>query len=216
MEPGAAIRTARAGVFTALLLALSAGGHVLLTGTALPAPVVAVAAVVVFAAALLLSGRERGFGQIAAVLVPLELALNAFYNAGQATCGPGGARGGGLLPDLLCGTGPVHDLGPVPVLPGQLTSGQLTVVVLAHVGAALVAALWLRQGEKAVFRLLTVAAVRTWRPVRILLAWLLPAEPEQALPAWAFSDDERRGPQEVLRRCTRRRGPPSLVPALIG
>jgi hypothetical protein len=123
-------------VFTALLLALSAGGHILLTG-----------------AALLLSGTERGFVQIAAVLVPLELALNAVYNAGQATCATGTARTGGLLPDL-CGGGPVHGLESVPVLPGQLTSGRLALVFLAHVGAALVAAVWLRQGEKAVFRLL--------------------------------------------------------------
>ncbi|MFG2846953.1 hypothetical protein ACGF12_27825 [Kitasatospora sp. NPDC048296] len=216
MEPGTAVRTARAGVFTALLLSLSAGGHVLLTGTPLPATVMAMAAVVVFGAALLLSSAERAFLQIAAVLFPLELALNAVYNVGQDTCGTGRRPSGGLLPDLLCGGGPVHGTGPVPELPGQLTGGQLAAVFLAHLAAALVAAVWLRQGEKAVFRLLGVAAALTMRPVRLLLAWLVPAEPEQAVRTRALPDDDRPAPQEVLRRGVQRRGPPSLLPALSG
>jgi hypothetical protein len=203
-------------VFTALLLLLSAGGHILLTGTALPVTVMAVAAVVVFGAAMLLSAAERGFVQIAAVLVPLELALNAMYNAGQDTCETGTRSRGGLLPDLLCGSGPVHGLGSLPTLPGQLTSAQLAAVFFAHLVAALVAAVWLRQGEKAVFRVLAVAGAHTMRPVRILLAWLLPAEPDQAATSWAFPDDDRPGPQEVLRRGVQRRGPPSFVPALTG
>ncbi|MFE5587781.1 hypothetical protein [Kitasatospora sp. NPDC056531] len=208
MEPGIALRTARAAVFTALLLTLSAGGHVLLTGTPLPDTIVAIAVVAVLGTALLLSSAERAFVQIAAVLVPLELTLNAMYYVGQDTCRAGARQSGELLPDLLCGGSSVHGLGPVPVLPGQPTGVQLAAVFFLHLTAALVAAVWLRQGEKAVFRTLTALAAR---PARILLAWLLPAAPAETGPAPAFPDQQRPGPQEVLRRGTRRRGPPLLV-----
>ncbi|MET8627617.1 hypothetical protein ABZW30_28375 [Kitasatospora sp. NPDC004669] len=216
MEPGIAVRTARAAVFTALLLTLSVGGHVLLTGTPLPGTVVVMATVAVFGAALLLSSAERAFVQIAAVLVPLELTLNAMYYVGQDTCRAGARPGGDLLPDLLCGGSPVHGLGSVPALPGQLTGAQLAGVFFLHLTAALVAAVWLRLGEKAVFRTLTALTALAARPVRILLAWLLPAEPAETGPAPAFPDQHRPGPQEVLRGGTRRRGPPWLVLALTG
>ncbi|MDH6709224.1 hypothetical protein P3T27_005970 [Kitasatospora sp. MAA19] len=136
--------------------------------------------------ALLLSGNERGFGQITAVLVPLELALNAVYNAGQASCETGRGQGGGLLPDLLCGGAAVRRSrasGPSPSCRGSSPAPSRP---------------W--------------CSSRTMRPVRILL----PAEPRPAGPARAFPDEEHRGPQEALRRGTRRRGPPSPVPALTG
>ncbi|MEV7028559.1 hypothetical protein AB0O00_41395, partial [Kitasatospora sp. NPDC093558] len=98
----------------------------------------------------------------------------------------------------------------------QLTGAQLVAVLGLHLAAALVAAVWLRLGEKAVFRTLSALAALAARPVRILLAWLLPAAPATTGPAPAFPDRRQSGPQEVLRRGTRRRGPPLLVPAPTG
>ncbi|MCC9310979.1 hypothetical protein LN042_28580 [Kitasatospora sp. RB6PN24] len=217
MEAGAAIRTARAGVFAALLLTLSAGGHILLTGTPLPMAVVAAAGVAVFGVAMLLPVVECRFGAIAAVLVPLELTLNALYNVGQSNCQSGtSGTSTGLLPDLLCGGSPVRGLGPVldqPAVPGQLTTTQLLLVLFLHLAAALTAAIWLRLGEKAVFRTLSALAAPALRPVRILLAWLLTAGPAPVGPLVVLPEQDHPKPKDVLRRAVQRRGPPALVPA---
>ena len=84
--PGVQLRAVRAALFTALCTTLSAASHVLLSRAPLPpAPVVAIFAGV-FAAAYALTGRERGYGRIAALLVPLELAADTVFTAGQHTC----------------------------------------------------------------------------------------------------------------------------------
>lgn len=104
----AGIRTVRAVIFTVLCVTLSAGSHVLLSGVPLPlGPLLAVTAVI-FLLAFALADRERGFGRIAAVLIPLELLADTVFTSGQHTCygqagGPvtGPLRSVGM--DLLCG-----------------------------------------------------------------------------------------------------------------
>lgn len=71
VDGGVAIRVVRAGVFSALLLVLSVGGHTLLTGAPLPGYLVAASGLIVFGTALIPVATERGFAQIAVVLVPL-------------------------------------------------------------------------------------------------------------------------------------------------
>lgn len=79
-------RALRAALFTALCTALSTASHVLLSHHPLPpVPVLAICAGV-FAAAYALTGRECGFGAVAALLVPLELAADTVFTAGQHTC----------------------------------------------------------------------------------------------------------------------------------
>ncbi|MFH9355130.1 hypothetical protein [Kitasatospora sp. NPDC017646] len=109
-------------MFTALLLSLSAGGHILLTGAPLPATVMATAAVAVFGAALLRASVERAFVQIAAVLFPLELALNADYNVGQDACGTGSRASGGLLPACCAAVAPSTAWTPYPSCRGRTPS----------------------------------------------------------------------------------------------
>lgn len=104
----AGIRTVRAVIFTVLCVTLSAGSHVLLSGVPLPlGPLLAVTGVI-FLLAFALADRERGFGRIAAVLIPLELLADTVFTSGQHTCygqagGPvtGPLRSVGM--DLLCG-----------------------------------------------------------------------------------------------------------------
>ncbi|OEU88686.1 hypothetical protein DB35_18555 [Streptomyces abyssalis] len=104
----AGIRTARAVVFTVLCVTLSAGSHVLLSGVPLPlGPLLAVTGVI-FLLAFALADRERGYGRIAAVLIPLELLADTVFTAGQHTCyGQAGGPVTGPLRtvgvDLLCG-----------------------------------------------------------------------------------------------------------------
>ena len=72
-------------------MTLSAGSHVLLSRVPLPLATVAAVSAAVFVVAYALAGRERGFGPIAGLLVPLELAADTVFTTGQHVCyGPAG------------------------------------------------------------------------------------------------------------------------------
>ncbi|MYR01232.1 hypothetical protein GTX23_22335, partial [Streptomyces sp. SID6139] len=96
---GTYLRAVRAVLFTAFVVTLGTASHVLLSRTPLPAATVAAVAAGVFAGAYALAGRERGFGRIAALLVPLELAADTVFTTGQQTCY---GRAGGPV------AGPLH------------------------------------------------------------------------------------------------------------
>ncbi|MCK2144053.1 hypothetical protein MWG58_24600, partial [Streptomyces sp. WAC00276] len=103
-------RALRAALFTVLAVTLSTTSHVLLSGAPLPLPTVALVTATVFALAWSLATSERSFGRIAALLVPLELAADTVFTAGQHVCygATGGPVAGPLRTvgvDLLCGGG---------------------------------------------------------------------------------------------------------------
>ncbi|NKI41381.1 hypothetical protein [Streptomyces physcomitrii] len=182
MELGqTAFRAVRAALFTALLVLLSAGSHVLLTRAPLPLSTVAALSAAVFALAFACAGRERGFARIAALLIPLELAADTVFTAGQHACygeagGPvtGPLRSVGI--DLLCGgavgaplTG-VSEGGRDAAEILARTDPALPWLLLAvHVGVSLLAAAWLRRGERALAELLRAAAVSGFRPLLLAL-----------------------------------------------
>ncbi|WP_055497871.1 hypothetical protein [Streptomyces albus] len=227
----AGTRTARAAVFTALCVTLSCGAHVLLSGSPVPLrPLLAVTAVV-FSLAFALAGQERGFGRIAALLIPLELAADTVFTTGQHACygqagGPvtGPLRSVGV--DLLCGGGSVGTplarmaahgggAGAYPLglhgIPGQAVPWLL---LAAHVGVGLLAALWLRRGEAAVARLLRAVAATAFRPLCRAAAVCHtaaggsgPAPLPRAPEAWAPPA------LPLLTHSVPRRGPPALLAA---
>lgn len=190
---GTQLRAARAALFTALVVTLSAASHVLLSQVALPLVPVAVLAVGVFAAAYALAGRQRGFGAIAGLLVPLELAADTFFTTGQHLCygAAGGPIAGPLRSvgvDVLCGGG---DLGPGTAPLGDVgtplasvtAGGQGAAALLAspgplvpwlllaaHVTVGLLAAAWLHRGELALAGLLRAGALLALRPLLIAVA----------------------------------------------
>ncbi|MBT2385998.1 hypothetical protein J7E86_20925, partial [Streptomyces sp. ISL-11] len=130
------LRASRAALFTALCVLLSAASHVLLSGMALPVPTVAATGAAVFVLAYALAGRERGFRQIAALLVPVELAADALFTTGQRTCyGPDGHPVPGAL-TALCGGSSVG--GPFAHGPGPDTASWL--LLAAHLAVGLLAA----------------------------------------------------------------------------
>src|SRR4051812_25634910 len=95
---GAGLRGLRAALFSALVVLLSTGSHVLLSRVPLPPALVGGAFAAVFALAFAVAGRERGFGAIAGLLVPLELAADTAFTAGQHFCyGPAGGPVAGPL-----------------------------------------------------------------------------------------------------------------------
>lgn len=97
----AELRLLRAAVFTAVCVALSAGGHVLASNETVPLWTLGVAAALVFAVAVPLAGRERSLPGIAALLAGGQIGLHGVFGLGQhcavgtAAGGHGGAHAGG-------------------------------------------------------------------------------------------------------------------------
>ncbi|MER6468333.1 hypothetical protein [Streptomyces collinus] len=180
---GTHLRAVRAALFTAVVVTLSTASHVLLSRAPLPVATVAAVAAGVFPTAYALAGRERGFGRIAALLVPLELAADTVFTTGQHACygRAGGPVAGPLRAfgfDVLCQGGAVG----APL--AQVTGGHgdpdgllahadpaaAWLLLAAHVGVGLLAAAWLRRGERALVQLLRAVTATTFRPLSLAAA----------------------------------------------
>ncbi|MFE1259302.1 hypothetical protein ACFW5X_02120 [Streptomyces albogriseolus] len=184
---GPQLRAVRAALFTAVVVTLSAASHVLLSGAPLPLNTVAAVGAAVFGLAYVLAGRERSFGRIAALLIPLELAADTVFTTGQHVCygrmgGPvaGPLRSVGF--DVLCGDGAGVGAPLARVAGHAAGSGDRVAAVLAeagpatawlllgaHIGVGLFAAAWLRRGERALAQLLSAVAATASTAVRPLL-----------------------------------------------
>ncbi|WP_185992808.1 hypothetical protein [Streptomyces sp. 130] len=229
---GTQLRAARAALFTALVVTLSAASHVLLSQVALPLVPVAVLAGAVFAAAYALAGRQRGFGAIAGLLVPLELAADTFFTTGQHLCygAAGGPIAGPLRSvgvDVLCGGG---DLGPGAAQLGDVTTPLASVtaggrgaaallaspgplvpwlLLAAHVTVGLLAAAWLHRGELALAGLLRAGALLAFRPLLVAVAVVRTAgRPPRAGARAAVSRPLLPARARLLVHSVGRRGPP--------
>ncbi|MEU6314295.1 hypothetical protein [Streptomyces sp. NPDC047014] len=179
---GTGLRALRAALFSAVVVLLSSGSHVLMSRVPLPPALAAGAFAGVFVIAFALAGRERGFGPIAGLLVPLELAADTVFTAGQHLCyGPAGGPVSGPLRAMgleeLCGGTPVG--GPLTEVTGPADAAALLaspgpftpwLLLGAHVSVGLVAAAWLRHGERALARLLRAVAASAFRPLRLAAA----------------------------------------------
>jgi hypothetical protein len=179
---GTRLRAARAALFTALVVTLSAGSHVLLSRAPLPLSMAAALSAVVFLLAYAAAGRERGFWRIAALFVPLELASDTAFTSGQHVCyGPAGGPVAGSLRsvgfDVLCGGGLGTPL-PGVASPRSASTALLSspdpalpwLLLTAHVFIGLFAAAWLRHGESALSRLVRAGAASAFRPLLIAVA----------------------------------------------
>lgn len=220
----------RAAVFAALCVVMSGTTHVLLSREPLPLPVIAAVAASVFAVAYALGGRERGYLAIAAVLIPLELASDTAFNAGQRTCyGPGGGPVTGswrsLHEAIVCqGGGAGGSLTGGSFTGGALGSGSLAarttvsaaaglsvspwLLLAAHVAVGLVAALLLRSGEAWLHRSLRTVFRPLLRPLLVALAGGLP-EHRPTRPAAPRAEPLPALP--LLLHSLVRRGPPVLA-----
>ncbi|MEL3950566.1 MULTISPECIES: hypothetical protein [Streptomyces] len=218
---GTQIRVVRAALFTALVVMLSAASHILLSRAPLPLTTCLAVTAGVYVIAYALAGRERGFGRIAALLIPLELAADTVFTSGQHVCygqsgGPvtGPLRSFGV--DVLCGGTSVGT--PLARMAGGESHGAAALLadggpatawllLGAHVGVGLLAAAWLGRMERAVAGLLRAAAAATFRPLLLAVAAVTRRiEPVRRLPRPA-----RRTPvvrTRLLVHCVGRRGPP--------
>ncbi|MFI0087653.1 hypothetical protein [Streptomyces bobili] len=223
---GTRLRAVRAALFTAVVVTLSTASHVLLSRAPLPLNTVAALAVAVFLLAYALAGRERGFGRIAALLIPLELAADTVFTTGQHVCygragGPvtGPLRSVGF--DLLCGDGtgvgaPLARFGRGGADPervgGLLAHADPSTAWLllgAHIGVGLLAAAWLRRGERALAQVLRAATATTFRPLLLAVAAVTvrTAPAVRRLPRPALRPAAT-GLDRILVHSLGRRGPP--------
>ncbi|MGW7240249.1 hypothetical protein [Streptomyces sp. NPDC054804] len=215
---GTQLRAVRAALFTAFVVTLSTASHVLLSRAPLPFSTVAAVAAGVFGTAYALAGSERGFGRIAALLVPLELAADTVFTTGQHACygRAGGPIAGPLRAvgfDVLC-----HGAVGTPL--ARMTGGSRAAAALAHadptaawlllaahVGVGLLAAAWLRRGERALTQLLRAVAATTFRPLLLAVAaGTVRLVPVRGLPRPAPRTAAAR--DLVLVHSLGRRGPP--------
>ncbi|MFD9006008.1 hypothetical protein ACFV0T_34530 [Streptomyces sp. NPDC059582] len=220
---GTHLRAVRAALFTAVVVTLSSASHVLLSRAPLPVNTVAAVAVAVFALAYALAGRERGFGRIAALLIPLELAADTVFTTGQHVCygRAGGPVAGPLRSvgfDVLCGGGAdvglplAHVAGAgtdrVSVLLAHADPATAWLLLGTHLAVGLLATAWLRRGERALAQLLGAVTATTFRPlllaVRAVTVRRAPAV--RRLPRPVRRTTAARGP--LLAHSLGRRGPP--------
>ncbi|WP_055526691.1 hypothetical protein [Streptomyces graminilatus] len=227
---GTRIRALRAALFTALVVTLSTASHVLLSRVPLPLNTVAAVAAAVFTAAYLLADRERGFGRIASLLIPLELAADTVFTTGQHVCygRAGGPVAGPLRSvgfDVLCGDG--IGIGSGATTPLARVTGTGTdrlaallahadpaiawLLLAAHVGVGLLAAAWLRRGERALAQLVRAVSATTFRPLLLAVAAVTvrPAAPVRHVRQTGRPAAGAR--ERILVHSLGRRGPPCSV-----
>jgi hypothetical protein len=80
---GRSLRAARAAVFAAMCVGLTAVGHVWMSGRAVPLLALALAFVALIAAGYALAGRQRGFLPISALMLAGESALHELFCLAQ-------------------------------------------------------------------------------------------------------------------------------------
>lgn len=218
---GTQLRAVRAALFTTLVVTLSAASHVLLSQAPLPLTTVAVISAAVFVIAYALAGRERGYGRIAALLIPLELAADTVFTTGQHVCyGQAGGPVAGPLRsvgfDVLCGGADVGtplaqmtggDGHRAAVLLADAEPGAAWLLLGAHIAVGLLAAAWLRRGERALAQVLRAVAASTFRPLLVAVA-AVGIRPRPVLRAPRPARRVRTARTRLLVHFVGRRGPP--------
>ncbi|MFJ1811050.1 MULTISPECIES: hypothetical protein [unclassified Streptomyces] len=220
---GTRFRAVRAALFTACVVTLSTASHVLLSRAPLPLNTVAAVAAAVFALAYALAGRECGFGRIAALLIPLELAADTIFTTGQHVCygRAGGPVAGPLASvgwDVLCGDGtPVGtplaqvtgtDAGKLGGLLAHAEPATAWLLLAAHVCVGLIAAAWLRRGERALAQLLRAATATTFRPLLLAVSAVTVRRAPAALRLPRPTRRTTTVRERILVHSLGRRGPP--------
>ncbi|MFI6640160.1 hypothetical protein [Streptomyces sp. NPDC050504] len=225
------VRALRAALFAAICVTLASVGHSSMSGHPIPFPTLAAAFGVTGAVGWLAGGRRRGTVPIGTGMLAVQGALHLLYaDAHPRSPGhhahPGSGMtmshpGAGSHPAAPGSAAPLHDptaaadvtalvAGPGLPVPGTVLHGALG-MLLVHLVAALVCALWLARGEAAFFQLARTAAALAFAPLRPPPSALAPPP----LPRPARAGTGARLPHfrgVVLAHSLSRRGPPARRP----
>lgn len=214
MTAGWCARTTRSAVFAAVCVLLAALGHVLMSGSRVPAWALAAALALTGALGWALSGRERGLPLVVSAAVGTQTALHSGFSAAQVwtthTVPLGSMRMDTHMDMAAMNMGSMH-MGPAHPDPveylGFGTGGTAsTGMFAAHLVAALLCGLWLGHGERAAFRIIRAVAGRLVAPLRLLLA--PPAAPERPRPRLRRRRSDRAPRLLLLVHAITSRGPP--------
>jgi hypothetical protein len=198
-------RTARAVVFATVCVTLATLGHDLASHEPVPGWAVLAGFGAVLAVTLALAGHERSLPTIMGGLLGGQFALHTLFaraTEGMRHC-DGAAQAGHAAAQA----------GHAAAAPAMHGSG--TSMTVAHIAAAVVAAWWLRRGERAAWSLARRLASAADRPIRLLLALLLiePAERPVRTPVVPVAAGVL-ATGRALRHQVVRRGPPPRSRAL--
>ncbi|MFH0178156.1 hypothetical protein ACIA6D_34090 [Streptomyces cacaoi] len=230
MTAGGCTRTLRAALFAAVCVLLAALGHVMMSGSEVPAWALAAGVAVTGIAGWYLAGRERGPALIVTVVVAAQTALHSAFSlagpqsgdaasAGMGAMGMGSMRMDSMDMDMghmahvshmdhashigdMSHMGHMSHVGEAAGEGGSSSFGMLA----AHLLAALLCGLWLAHGEKAAFRILRAVAGRLAAPLRLLLA--LPVTPDRPRVRFRRRDSARAPRLLLLTHAITTRGPP--------
>lgn len=161
-------RSARSVLFAAVCVGLATAGHSAVAQEGISLWVAGAGFTGVLLITRMLAGVERSMATILGCLLGAQYALHSLFTATArhaahtaAACAPGAGTHAHHTPHLLAGTHTPHRL----------------TMTAAHVAAAVIAAWWLRRGERAVWGLARrVAAVAAAR-LRTLFSLLSPGSP---------------------------------------
>ncbi|MGI5458702.1 hypothetical protein ACQEWB_37130 [Streptomyces sp. CA-249302] len=225
MTAGWCSRTVRAAVFAAVCVLLAALGHVLMSGSRVPAWALAAGAAATGATGWCLAGRERGRALIVAAVLGTQTALHTAFSLAQSHGGADAVnstaatdpmsvtdsmssmnmsdmKSMGSMDSMPMGGGSTH-LGHLGYSADDASSAGM---FAAHLLAALLCGLWLAYGERAAFRILRAVAGRLVAPLRLLLALPVPPHRPRLRPRRNRSD---RAPRLLLLvHAITTRGPP--------
>lgn len=201
---GRDLRGARAAMFAAMCVGLSAAGHVWMSGAVIPLWAVAFAFAVLTAAGYVLGRRRFGFPKLATLMLLGECGQHYLFTAAQAQA----TSGVPALPTFVSGPH-VPASAWICSMPESAMGHGGAGMVLAHGVAGLLAAWWLRCGDVALFRLLRELAASA-APALLLILW--PAAlvvPDFVRPLPSTADGRLLGRyNRLLSTVLARRGPP--------
>ncbi|MEU3603660.1 hypothetical protein ABZ714_33885 [Streptomyces sp. NPDC006798] len=206
------LRALRAAIFAAVCTALSATGHIWMSGHELPSAVLLPAFVVAAVTGWLAGGRRRGPFSIGTGLLAGQAAMHLLYSGAQGHAAPAGHRGPRPEPlaALEHGTPVTRPGGSARFLPdaADVLSGTGAGMIAVHLLAAAVCGLWLSRGEAAFLQLARALAALAFVPLKALFAAVRTPEAPGRAAAPRTTAAERPGGIVVLGHTLIRRGPP--------
>jgi hypothetical protein len=243
MTPGRCSRGGRAATFAAVCVLLAAVGHILMSGQVVPGGALALAFAATMAVAWFLAGRERGLFAVTATTVAVQSVLHTAFSWSQpaGTMPTNAARapmdhthmtheamqhaamghmtmGHEAMQHVAMGHEAVARVGTAmteaPAAHDMTNMSSSFGMLSAHLLAALLSGLWMAYGERAVFRVLRALPLGLFRPLRLLLAAIVPVPPQPSRVRPGRSSDERAPQGLLLAHSVISRGPPQALAVL--